>query len=236
MLVTPRRVISLVPSATETLVALGAHVVGCTRFCKQPGIATFGGTKNPDVAKIAEAAPDLVIVDVEENRREDAEALEQAGIELLVTAVRSVTDAVGVVDRLAVAAGVSGPPRISIEASPDRRYGRVLVPIWRRPWMTINGATYGASLLASIGWDTAASSVEPYPTIELDDPHLAPVDLVAVPSEPYSFTEDHVIELRSAFPGVPVVRVDGEDLFWWGIRTAEAQRRLDAALRDIRTA
>ena len=46
------RLVSLVPSATETLLALGADVVACTRFCKQPRSPTVGGTKNPDVAAI----------------------------------------------------------------------------------------------------------------------------------------------------------------------------------------
>ena len=87
------RVVSLVPSATETLLALGADVVACTRFCEQPDLPHVGGTKNPDVAAIVALAPDLVVVDEEENRREDAEALVAAGVELLVTSVRSVDDA-----------------------------------------------------------------------------------------------------------------------------------------------
>ena len=78
------RVVSLVPSATETLLAWGVTPVACTRFCEQPAIRAVGGTKNPDVAAIVELAPDLVVVDEEENRREDHDALVEAGLEVHV--------------------------------------------------------------------------------------------------------------------------------------------------------
>lgn len=229
---TTRRLVSLVPSATETLVALGADVVGCTRFCKQPGIATFGGTKNPDVAAIIAAAPDAVVVDVEENRREDADALREAGLDLVVTTVRSVDDALAVVGQLASAAGVAAPPRMGIEPA-FRRARKVFVPIWRRPWMTIGRATYGASLLASLGWEVAGPGEGDYPTVSLEDSALRSADLVAVPSEPYSFSDAHIDELHEAFAGIPIMRVDGEDLFWWGIRTPAAHARLAAALAGV---
>jgi ABC-type hemin transport system substrate-binding protein len=108
---------------------------------------------------------------------------------------------------------------------------QAFVPIWRRPWMTVNGATYGASLLRSIGVDLVTSGfATEYPTVELSD--IAPLspDVVLVPSEPYSFTDAHLAELGEAFPASRIVRVDGEDLFWWGIRTPDAQRRLAAEL------
>ena len=63
------RVVSLVPSVTETLLAWGIQPVACTRFCEQPSLHHVGGTKDPDVAAIADLGPDLVVVDEEENRR-----------------------------------------------------------------------------------------------------------------------------------------------------------------------
>src|SRR5205807_1142907 len=67
------RVVSLVPSVTESLLAMGVTPVAVTRFCEQPGLPTVGGTKDPDVAAIVALGPDLVVVDEEENRREDAD-------------------------------------------------------------------------------------------------------------------------------------------------------------------
>jgi hypothetical protein len=97
--------------------------------------------------------------------------------------------------------------------------------------MTLNGATYGASLLRSIAIDLVTAEMdEPYPTVTLGDiAHLDP-ELVIVPSEPYEFSDDHVAELATALAGARVVRVDGEDLFWWGVRTVAARRRLRSSI------
>ena len=217
------RVVSLVPSATETLLALGADVVACTRFCEQPGLVHVGGTKNPDVPAIVALRPDLVVVDEEENRREDAEELAAAGLDLLVLAVRSVEGALDAVAQLAAAVERPAPAR----SLPPRREltTRALVPIWRRPWMSINADTYGASVLAWSGIElVTAVAPERYPTVELAA--LGPVERVLVPSEPYSFSDAHVAELQRAFPAAAVERIDGQDLFWWGWRTPAALRRL----------
>jgi len=85
------RIVSLVPSVTETLLTWGRAPVGVTRFCEQPHLDTVGGTKNPDIARILALAPDLVVMDEEENRREDATAL-GASLPVHVTAVRSWRD------------------------------------------------------------------------------------------------------------------------------------------------
>ncbi|MDQ3543427.1 MAG: helical backbone metal receptor, partial [Actinomycetota bacterium] len=60
---------------------MGADVVACTRFCNQPQLPTVGGTKNPDVAAILSLRPDVVVVDTEENRREDADAMRSSGLD-----------------------------------------------------------------------------------------------------------------------------------------------------------
>ncbi len=97
--------------------------------------------------------------------------------------------------------------------------------------MTISQSTYGASLLQSIGVDVVrAQSALDYPTVELAEIAERRPDLVLVPSEPYSFTDAHVAELADAIPTARTVRVDGEDLFWWGVRTPAARLRLAAAL------
>jgi len=236
----PPRIVSLVPSATETLLALGADVVGCTKYCNQPQLPAFGGTKNPDVDAIVTARPDLVVVDTEENRRDDAKALRGAGLTLVVTAVRSLAGADDAVRRLAEAAGrplpdTWGPssvaPAAPRDATPAPPGHRAFVPIWRRPWMTVNRNTYGASLLDSIGVAVVtADAATEYPTVELDDIAGLHPSLVLVPSEPYSFGDAHLHELATALPGARVLRVDGEDLFWWGIRSAAARRRLAEAI------
>ena len=211
------RIVSLVPSATETLLAWGVEPVACTRFCEQPGIAHVGGTKDPQVDAIVALVPDLVVVDEEENRIEDAAALAGAGVRLFTFAVRSVDDAVAQTATLASVVGADvvpwePPPLAELRAT-------AFVPIWRRPWMALGAGTYGADLLARLGFATPYR--ERYAAI--DDLAGVVADVVLAPSEPYPFGERHVEELSAV---APVVLVDGQDLFWWGARTPAALDRL----------
>lgn len=236
-----RRVVSLVPSLTETLLGWGVEPVGVTRFCEVHGYPLVGGTKNPDIDAIVALRPDVVLVDREENRRSDAEALREAGLTVLAVHVRSVAD---VSAALAEVAAVVAPDRAEVAVqSGGGGHGEepgggvaaglgsaavpavpVFVPIWRRPWMTIGASTYGSSVLSSAGLrNVYADSSEPYPAVELADAERCRPAFVLAPSEPYPFQERHRAELEQV---APVIFVDGKDLFWWGSRTPAARRRL----------
>ncbi|MCC6466598.1 MAG: ABC transporter substrate-binding protein [Planctomycetes bacterium] len=95
-----RRVVSLVPSTTETIFALGRGeiLVGRTRYCISPAaqvkaVPTVGGTKDPDLAAIAALQPQLVLAVKEENRRQDIEALRARGLNVYVDSPETVEEA-----------------------------------------------------------------------------------------------------------------------------------------------
>ncbi|MDQ1395806.1 MAG: hypothetical protein QOG64_1065 [Acidimicrobiaceae bacterium] len=216
------RVVSLVPSVTETLLAWGIEPVACTRFCEQPDLLHVGGTKDPDVAAIVRLRPDLVVVDQEENRKQDAEALAEAGLAVHVLAIRALDDVAPAMVALAAAVGAD-PPLLDLPAGHEGEQLRAFVPIWRRPWMTLNADTYGSSLLGALGvTNVFAGHPERYPRIELADAIALAPDVVLAPSEPYPFKARHQAELAEV---APVVFVDGQDLFWWGARTPDALAR-----------
>ena len=222
------RVVSLVPSVTESLLAWGVVPIAVTRFCEQPSLRAVGGTKDPDIAAIVALHPDLVVVNDEENRRDDALQLETEGIVLHVTRVRTLADVGPCLRALADAVGVRyrAEPLVA-NAAPAR--ARAFVPIWRRPWMTMNADTYGSSVLDAVGIvNVYADESERYPTTTLLDARDRSPDLVVAPSEPYPFGERHVRELETVAAAVRLV--DGRDLFWWGTRSAEAVERLREAL------
>ena len=220
------RVVSLVPSVTETLLSWGVEPVACTRFCEQPNINNVGGTKDPDLDVIVNLKPDLVVMDREENRREDYQSLMTRSISVESLHVSSLADVEPEISRLAARLDldwthVLSPPRAS-------RGLRAFVPIWRRPWMTIGTRTYGASVLNHLGFDLVFADLEgPYPTIDERQLTDAKIDVVLAPSEPYPFGERHVETLNSI---APALLVDGQDLFWWGTRTSMAIDRLDLYL------
>lgn len=226
------RIVSLVPSVTESLLAWGIEPVACTRFCEQPKLRHVGGTKDPDIEAIVSLSPDLVVVDREENRKQDADALQARGLRVMDLHVVSMESAVAETARLAVAVGVVVRP--VAEHVPRTDKVTAFVPIWRRPWMTINASTYGASMLASIGIRVShADVVESYPMLDPDALGATGASVVLLPTEPYVFAERHVPEIRS-LTGIDDVRiVDGKDLFWWGVRTGDAQQRLARQLADL---
>jgi ABC-type Fe3+-hydroxamate transport system substrate-binding protein len=225
------RVVSLVPSSTETLLALGADVVACTKFCEQPELLHVGGTKNPDIAAIVALGPDLVVLDREENRIDDHDALVAAGLQVFVSDVRTVEAGSAVVGELARVVGVAAPASPPLGSIDPLATATAFVPIWRRPWMSISAATYGGALLRRLGIELVTADAEVgYPTLELEDVARSAPDLVLVPSEPYEFDGAHLDELAAALPSAEMHRIDGQDLFWWGVRTPEALARLGVAL------
>jgi ABC-type Fe3+-hydroxamate transport system substrate-binding protein len=133
----------------------------------------------------------------------------------------------GLADRLAVGPRRQGPHRLEtgethLTGTTVRR--RAFVPIWRRPWMSINDGTYGSSLLDAAGvTNVLGDEPSTYPTVELPRVAALRPDVVLAPSEPYAFSERHRAELETVGP---VVFVDGKDLFWWGARTPGALQRL----------
>jgi ABC-type Fe3+-hydroxamate transport system substrate-binding protein len=231
--------VSLVPSVTETLLALGVRPVACTRFCEQPSLDHVGGTKNPDVDAIAALAPDLVVVNDEENRIEDVDRLQALGVALHDMSPRSVDDVGPAVCRLAETLGVAAPDPFpgwdrwlaGWRARRPALARPVFVPVWRRPWMSLAADTFGSSLLDLLGWDNVfAGAASRYPEVTLEDAAALGPEVVLLPSEPYEFKKRHVAEVTGAIPGARVLLVDGHDLFWWGIRTPGAVERLAAAL------
>ncbi|MEQ1786661.1 MAG: helical backbone metal receptor [Acidimicrobiales bacterium] len=219
------RVVSLVPSVTETLLAWGVEPVACTRFCEQPQLPHVGGTKDPDVAAIADLAPDLVVVDEEENRREDHDAFVAAGLAVHVCAVRDLAGLDAQMAALAAAVEARWEPIGPLPAPEPAR--RAWVPIWRRPWMALGEPTYGSTVLRTLGIANVAAPDGAYPEVDPAVARARGADVVIAPSEPYPFAERHRAELEAV---APAVLVDGRDLLWWGVRTRGALVRLGAVL------
>ncbi|QIQ05648.1 helical backbone metal receptor [Streptomyces liangshanensis] len=237
-----RRVVSLVPSLTEA-VAVGAPglLVGATDWCVHPAgldVVRIGGTKNPDVAAIAALRPDLVIANEEENRAPDLAALRAAGLDVMVTEVRSLDQAFAELERVLLAGcGLTAPPRwlddarAAWAAPPSAPYPprTAVVPVWRRPWMVLGSDTFAGDLLARLGVrNVYADHPERYPRVPVAELRASGADLVVLPDEPYRFTADDGPE---AFPGLPAALVDGRFLTWYGPSLAGAPAALRAALR-----
>lgn len=229
-----RRVVSLVPSLTEAVGATAPELlVGVTDWCTHPpGLTTprVGGTKNPRVDDVVALHPDLVLVNTEENRAPDLEALRAAGLALWVTDYETVPAAVAGLAAMLGAIGLGRPDWLDAADASWRQPWTgtrcsALVPIWRRPWMALGRDTFAGDMLARLGVDNVlAGSPERYPKVDLAD--LPPYDVVVLPDEPYAFA---AADGPEAFD-VPARLVSGRHLTWYGPSLAEAREVLTAQL------
>ena len=249
-----RRIISLIPSITEIFFSLGVgdRVVGVTKFCTQPpdGVKSkpkVGGQKNPRLDAIIDLKPDLVVANVEENRKEDVEAMWATGLKVLVTYPRTVREGIQLIRDLGLLAGRSDcAETIAVRCetalaevergAAGRARVRVFCPIWRKPYMTINGDTFVDDMLRTCGGENIfRDRPQRYPTVTLEEMAALRPDLVLLPDEPYPFGEKHLTDFQG-FPEVPAVRtgrlrlVDGKVLCWYGPRIAGSLRTLGKIL------
>jgi ABC-type Fe3+-hydroxamate transport system substrate-binding protein len=243
------RIVSLVPSITELLCDLGLaeQVVGRTGFCVHPWetvreIPKVGGTKDVLMDRVRALEPTHVVVNVDENRKEDAEALAEFVPRVVVTHPLGPRDNLDLYrqmgrefDREAEAERMcerfeAAYARATASPGPEQS---VLYLIWRDPWMTIAADTYIAQTLALFGWrapegvldlgnPVGDKGLKPrYPEVDLAD-LVGKVDRVLLSSEPFHFKQEHVAEVEALVPGAEVSLIDGEMISWYGSRAIAA--------------
>jgi len=247
-----RRIVSLIPSITEILFAIGAgdRMVGCTIYCTQPpeGVATktrVGGEKNPKLELIRDLGADLVIANVEENVREHVDTLRAWGIPVWVTYPRTVAEGLAMIRELGEVTGARAAAEallVELEplyahvraASARRRPVPVFYPIWREPWMTIGRDTYIHDLLGVCGAaNVFGDRPERYPTLTLDEMAARRPEVIVLPDEPFRFRRAHLADF-APYADLPAVRdgrlhlVDGKPFSWHGPRIGDALRTLPA--------
>jgi len=236
------KVVSLVPSLTETLLACGVEVVGRTRYCIHPTeavseIQIVGGTKSVHWQRIAELEPDLVIMDREENTREMADECQHSwhathitSIETAASELQTLAEVVSSENLARLAsdwqsiAEAEPQPFSSFAAIPgieqvigdtSQSFSRLEYMIWREPWMAVGPDTFIASVLKKVGLaEFLIAHPDPYPELQTILPE--PDTFYLFSTEPYPFAR-HVEELESQ--GFTGALVDGEFFSWFGIRS-----------------
>jgi ABC-type Fe3+-hydroxamate transport system substrate-binding protein len=278
----PRRVVSLVPSLTESMfdLGLGDAVVGITDYCAHPadllqGLPRLGSVQDPRLPDILALKPDLVLASWEDNTRQTVEALEAAKVPVWVTYPRTVQQALDVLWALAgIFQSQAASLRLktlgltldwAVSAAAERKTQSYFCPLWFDQtqdglnwWMTFNQDTYCHDLLRLLGGlnvfaerqrrypleadlglappqDPGQADIR-YPRVVLEEVRMAQPELILLPSEPFSFDEDHRQLLSDWLADTPAVQngqlylVDGSLITWPGTRLAHALRELPAIL------
>ncbi|TVR63909.1 MAG: cobalamin-binding protein [Candidatus Competibacteraceae bacterium] len=236
----PARIVSLVPSITELLFALGLgdQVVGRTHYCvhPQPAIAAIpsvGGTKKIKHSRLRALQPTHVILNIDENPRALAEQLAEVVPHLIVTHPLTPEDNVplyrllgGIFRREAEAEALAAEFTRALAALRQATWPprRVLYLIWRKPWMGISRDTYIARTLALVGWETLPADAEArYPELEMNRTLLNAADLILFSSEPYRFQPDDLDAFARDYdcPPEKLRLIDGEMTSWYGNRAIQ---------------
>lgn len=237
-----RRVVSLVPSLTESVALTRPEaLVGATTWCTHPAglaVTRVRGTKNPDRAAVLGLVPDVVLANQEENRRVDVERLREAGVAVWVTVIRTVEEALESLRRMfREALGWPEPAwldeaeRVWDAPAPEPAV-RAVIPVWRDPWMVVGSDTFTGDVAARLGLHNVyGDHRERYPRVDLDDIARRKADLVVLPDEPYQFSASDGPE---AFPGRRVALVEGRSLTWYGPSLVTARSLLLSQLAEAR--
>lgn len=245
------RIVSLVPSLTELVCALdlAGQLVGRTGFCVHPKnvvrrIPKVGGTKDVNLDKVRALAPTHVVLNVDENRKETADALAAFVPNLVVTHPLGPLDNLALYRQFGSAFGRKREAEAlcaKFQAAYDRARTlhlperRVLYLIWKDPWMTVSRDTYISRTLALFGLRTVPEeAAQRYP--KLEDLRGVDADLLLLSSEPYRFRDRHVAEV-TGLTGKPAALIDGEMTSWYGPRAIAGFDYLrDFAARTVASA
>lgn len=249
------RIVSLVPSITELLfdLNLGDHVVGRTHYCVHPKdklekLPSVGGTKKIKMDRMRELAPTHVILNVDENTKELADALRAFVPHLVVTHPLMPRDNLdlfrmvgGIFDRHeraeALCQDFEKALRSVMTFAPRLRDLRVLYLIWKDPWMTVSPNTYIARMLDLVRWRNVTSDTKVrYPSVQITPKLLETVDIVLFSSEPYSFSEEDIEAFRVKYrTGRKTLRmIDGEMISWYGSRAIQGLTYLRQMATDTK--
>lgn len=251
----PRRIVSLVPSDTDNVAALGASVVGRTRYCDGDA-PVVGGTKDVDVGAVARLEPDLILANQEENSQKHLEELARLGLPLLVSFPKTVIEGLSHLARLAKILQTDARALLKrgyevAQAPPAREPRRVFVPIWMDPLMTVNAHTFISDALRLAGGENVFADRERrfplaaelgqavpkpagtrdtrYPRVTLDEVRERKPEIVLLPDEPHPFTPQ---DARAFEPlQAKIIFCDGRDLSWYGARSVDGIPRLREILK-----
>lgn len=247
---TPRRIVSLVPSQTELLYALGlrSEVVGITKFCVHPeewfrSKTRVGGTKTVKTGIVQSLQPDLILANKEENVKEQVHAMERIA-PVWISDVDSIAGALEMIHHIGDITGKQTEALAIVQQATQSLHGlqlqmrqqkkyRTAYLIWKDPYMAAGGDTYISDVMRAGGFENVFADMKRYPSVTPELLRSINTELVLLSSEPYPFQQKHLGELQSQLPGVRILLVDGEIFSWYGSRVGKIAGYLETMRQKL---
>ncbi len=253
------RIVSLVPSLTESLCDLGLStcIVGCTSYCISPKNLSktakiVGGTKDPNIEIILNLNPTHIITNSEENTSDCLATLTKlarlSSFQVIKTFPKTVQETVDLLEIFGTIFSIESESKkwttailneLKILNEIEKLHLNYLYFIWRKPWMVAGNQTYISHLLSLIGLtnliQTSQNPKERYPEFiaHTSKDILAETQIFLFSSEPFPFKQRHVTEFftQSQVKMHRYFLVNGQNLSWYGTRTLKALQYL-ASLKE----
>jgi ABC-type Fe3+-hydroxamate transport system substrate-binding protein len=228
------KIISLVPSITETLFDFGLtdkEVVGRTKFCIHPkdlvkNVAIIGGTKNLHLEKIKALNPDLIIANKEENDQFQVEEL-MKDFKIWVTDIENLEDNRDFLTELGkllkkeeIAENFNQKINSIFNLKKTANPKKVAYLIWKNPYMTVGSDTFIHEIIEKLGLENLFKNQKRYPEISLDQ--MKEADVIFLSTEPFPFQQKNIEELQKKLPNQNIILVDGEAFSWYGTHLAKS--------------
>lgn len=235
------KIISLVPSITETLFDFGLtadEVIGRTKFCIHPldlvkNVEIIGGTKNLNIEKINSLQPDLIIANKEENEKLQVEELMKdfkvwvTDIDTLEDNQDFISELGSLLDKEILAQDFNQKINSVFNDIKVSSPKKIAYLIWKNPYMTVGSDTFINEVLQKSGFENLFKNRKRYPEISVEE--LKEADLIFLSSEPFPFQQKHIDELQKEMPTKEIILVDGEAFSWFGTHLM----KVDNYLKDL---
>lgn len=224
-----KKIISLVPSISWYLYELidSKSIVGISKFCEIPETIKsipyrIGGTKNPQLHKIKQIKPDLIVANQEENTKEAVEELAKE-FDVYLTDVNDFSSMYQMMHELGILCDnlatanlwihkISESYKNYILESHNEKTLKIVYLIWKAPYMAVGNHTFIHSFLGDTGFINCFAHLDRYPIVTMEMILNVNPDLIFLSSEPYPFNNKHFDE----FKNTSCVLVDGKMFSWYG--------------------
>ena len=240
------RVVSLVPSLSHALCDLGCRdmLVGVTNFCVRPAdlhrsSSLIGGTKDPNLQKIADLKPNIILVNTEENKPEDIDFCREISTVIetypkspidVPAMLRTLGKGLNAVDQAESYAAKIEESIGDLAKSDLKKSKKFLYYIWQEPYMIAGIDTYISRSLELLGWVNAYDGSDRYPVVSANEVARLSPDIVLLSSEPYPFRVRDAKKFVEAtgWEAERILKIDGQLLSWYGTLTLEMLKKMSA--------
>lgn len=242
----PTRIVSLVPSITELLhdLDLAEYVVGKTKFCIYPkngftNSTIIGGTKNVNIEKIKELAPDLVIANKEENVQDQIVKIRKfspcytSQVKIIDDAIHLISEIGSICNRRKEAQKmiITLNHLLKSQISPKKNI-KIVYLIWQKPYMTIGGDTFISNFLHEFGFINCFSNQLRYPETDINEIISKSPDIIFLSSEPFPFNIKHQEDIQAKC-SIKTMLIDGSYCSWYGSRMLNSVNYLRQLINNL---